>query len=178
MGFIHWQVGRLGGLVGLLIAGLFLANCSPASSKTGNLEVRLYDHREAIGDFSKLQLTVSAVAIHPAGQPRLEGWVELKPALRELDLTQYVEGRQATIAQAAVESGAYNAIHLTIEAVSGTLISGQQVDVAAKVEPVALNFRIRGDRPTTVGLDLIVSDLSDHPGQGYELRVREAIVIP
>ena len=165
------------GLVWLFMAGLLMAGCGRPDPTMGNLEVRVWDHREAIGDFSELWLTFSTVAIHQAGQPRTQGWVELEPSVQKLDLTRYVNGHTAILAQVPVEIGAYNAVHLTIDQVSGTLIDGQPVEVQANFEPVALNFRIREDQTTTLGLDLVVLDLSDHPGQGYELQIREGVLI-
>lgn len=165
------------GLVWLLMAGLLMAGCGRPDPTMGNLEVQVWDHREAIGDFSELWLTISTVAIHQAGQPRTQGWVELEPSIQKLDLTQYINGRKAVLVQVPVEIGAYNAIHLTINQVSGTLIDGQLVDVKADLEPVALNFRIRDDQTTTLGLDLVVLDLSDHPTQGYTLQIREGVLI-
>src|SRR5262245_649539 len=64
-----------------LILALFGLSCGVSSSEPGHLEVRVRDHREAIGDFRELWLTISAIAIHPIGQPRTEGWIELKPSV-------------------------------------------------------------------------------------------------
>src|SRR5687768_12432200 len=78
-----------------LTLSLLGTGCGVSGSSPGRLEVRVRDHREAIDDFSELWLTFSTVSIHPAGQPRSEGWIELEPAVQRLDLTQYVEGREA-----------------------------------------------------------------------------------
>ena len=138
--------------------------------------MRVRDHREAIDDFSELWLTFSTVSIHPAGQPRSEGWIELKPAVQRLDLTQYVEGREVVIAEAVVEAGVYNAVRLTVDQATGTLTDGQPVEVEVSLGAVALDFQVRSSRTTVLGLDLMVLDLKDHPGQGYELHLREATV--
>ena len=159
-----------------LTVSLLGAGCGVSSSSSGSLEVRVRDHREAIDDFSELWLTFSPVGIHPAGQPRNEGWIELEPAVQRLDLTQYVEGREAMIATAAVEPGAYNAVRLIIDQVEGTLTDGQPAEVEVSVGAVALDFQVRSGRATILELDLVVLDLSDHPGQGYELHLREATV--
>ena len=163
-------------IITVVVLSLLLA-CNGRSPNTGTLEVRLWDHREAIGDFSELWLTVSAVEIHPAGQPRTEGWITLKPAIPELDLTQYVVGSEAVMVTTAVPAGRYNAVHLTVEQAAGTLTDGQQVTVDLALEPVALDFRVISGRTTTLGLDLVVFDVSDHPGGGYQLHIREAILL-
>ena len=99
---------------------------------------------------------------------------ELALLVPELDLSQYVEGEKALIVQTAVTPGHYNAIRLTVGQVKGTLKNGQPAIVAILLEPVALDFRVDDGRITSLGFDLVVLDLSDHPGQGYELHVRES----
>jgi len=160
----------------ILIIGLFGAGCQASGSEPGILEVRLWDHREAIGDFRELRLTLSTIAIHPTGQPRTEGWIEWQPAVQELDLTQYVAGREMVISQIPIKAGPYNAVRLIVPQASGILTDGQPVEVKVNFEVVALDFQIYSDQTTTLGLDLVVMDLSDHPGQGYELQLREAVV--
>src|SRR5262245_49596310 len=123
-----------------LILALLGLSCGVSSSEPGHLEVRIRDHREAIGDFRELWLTISAIGIHPVGQPRTEGWIELEPSVQNLDLTQYTEGQEAIIAQTTVETGSYNAIRLAVARASGTLTEGQSVEVKVSFETVALNF--------------------------------------
>jgi hypothetical protein len=161
------------GLMGLLIASLLATGCSVTNSGLGSLEVQVWDHREAIGDFDELWLTLSGVGIHPTGRPRTEGWLELKPSVQKLDLTRYVAGREMVIARAMVEAGSYNAIRLIVERATGTSTAGQPVDVKVSFETAALDFRVRSGQTTLLGLDLMVLDISDHPGRGYELHLRE-----
>jgi hypothetical protein len=123
-------------------------------------------------------LTISAVAIHPADQPRTSGWLELEPDLSKLDLTRYTEGEQVVILQTAVETGLYNAVRLSVDRATGSLKNGNQAEVEVKLDPVALDFWIRQNHPAIVGLDLVVLDLSDHPDQAYELQIRTGILIP
>jgi hypothetical protein len=175
-------VGAGGGsltVVALLLLALFgvLVACGSPGAGSGILEVRLRDHREAIADFQQLSLTLSGVGIHPAGQSRAEGWIELEPSLRELDLTRYVDGQVASVVQATVETGSYDAVRLTVDRASGTLKEGQPVDVRAGFGPVVLDFQVKGGRTTILRLDLVVSDVSDHPGGNYEIHIREASVV-
>jgi len=161
----------------VVVLSLLLLACNGRSPNTGTLEVRLWDHREAIGDFSELWFTVSAVAIHPTGQSRTGGWIVLKPSIRELDLTQHIVGSEVVVAKTAVPAGRYNAVRLTVEEAAGILTDGQQVAVDVALEPVALDFPVSSDGTTTLGLDLVVFDVSDHPSGGYELHIREAILL-
>lgn len=164
-------------LVFMTMIPLLLAGCAASDLESGRLEVRVWDHREAIDDFDELRLTFSAVGIHPANQPRTAGWIELTPSIQELDLTQYVTGQQAAIGQATVQAGAYNAVRLSVDRVEGVLKGGQPVEVDVRFDAVALDFQIRSGQITVLGLDLMVLDLSDHPNQDYELHLREAIVL-
>ena len=174
--FLRVPLLRTIGLALALLIGLLTAGCITSDSGSGNLEVRVTDHREAIDDFDELWLTISAVGIHPARQSRAEGWIEFEPSLQKLDLTRYVDGREAMIAQTRVETGPYNAVRLIVTQASGALQDGQPVEVKVSFETAALDFQVRGDRTTILELDLMVLDISDHPGQGYELHLREATV--
>jgi hypothetical protein len=160
----------------ILTLALLGLSCSSSTSEPGQVEVRVWDHREAIGDFRSLQLNITALSLHPAGLPRTEGWIELEPTVQSLDLTQYVGGPEATIAQTRVKAGSYNAVRLVIAQASGVLTDGQPVEVKVNFEVAALDFQVSSDQPTILGLDLVVLDLSDHAGQGYELNLREAVV--
>lgn len=69
---------------------LALVACSFGSSATsqGNLEVRITDHREVIEDFNTLDVTISGLAIHPAGATRDQEWQALQPLERQIDLAR------------------------------------------------------------------------------------------
>ena len=165
------------GLAWLLLIFFVAAGCTATGSTTGSLEVRLWDHREAIDDFSELQLNFTTVAVHPANQPRTGGWIELMTSIQKLDLTRYLDGQQAVIATAEIKTDSYDAVRLTIDQASGVLKNGQPVTVDVRFDAVALDFQIRDGQITVVGLDLMVLDLSDHPDQGYELHLRDAMVM-
>jgi hypothetical protein len=166
------------GLACIVYIASLVIGCGASEPERGSLEIRVYDHREAIGDFDELWLTISAVAIHPANQPRTSGWIEFEPDVTELDLTRYIEGEQAIVLETAVETGLYNAVRLTVDRAAGPLKNGQQAEVEIKLDPVALDFWIRQNHPVILGLDLIVLDLSDHPDQAYELQIRAGTLIP
>src|SRR5437773_10467023 len=84
---------RIWPLVALLFAfSLCVTPPAVAGGNQGILEVRIKDHREAIGDFAKLILNVDEVLISP--KPGLmfwqSGWKRLAVSRQSIDLTKYV----------------------------------------------------------------------------------------
>jgi len=162
-------------IAGLLIGLLFATAATTADSRQGVLEVRLKDHREAIGDFSKLTVTVGEIFVSP--KPGLKfwqlGWKSLPVAPTVVDLTRYVGKDSARIFRGSLDPGAFEAIHLKLKNVIGVLKKGQRgVPVKNTVGPIKFPFEIRPGGETMIILDLVVMDMSDHPPQGYELALR------
>ena len=77
----------------LLLTHCLLTPASAAQREQGVLEIQIEDHRDAIGDFAKLNITIEKLLISP--KPGLKfwrtGWHELKMASDSIDLTQYVD---------------------------------------------------------------------------------------
>jgi len=159
-----------------LVLALCLAMPATAAQPSqGMLEVRLKDHREAIGDFAKLTVTVGELLVSP--RPGLKfwqrGWKSLGGAPETVDLTQYIGKSSARIFRGSVNAGAFDAIHLKLKDVSGILKKGQRgAPIRNTVGPIKFPFEIRAQGETLIVLDLVVMDMSDHPPQGYELGVR------
>src|SRR2546426_4406999 len=106
----------------VLILTLSLAPAAYAAGEDqGSLEVRIKDHREAIGDFSQLTLTVGEILISP--KPGLKfwqsGWKGLAAAPEAIDLTKYVGKNSVRIFRGSLSTGAFDAIHLKLKEVSG-----------------------------------------------------------
>jgi len=162
--------------VASLVLVLFLAlPATGAESNQGILEVRLKDHREAIGDFAKLTVTVGELLVSPKPGLRFwqRGWKRLGGAPETVDLTQYIGKSSARIFRGSLNAGAFDAIHLKLKDVSGILKKGQRgAPIRNTVGPIKFPFEIRAQGETLIVLDLVVMDMSDHPPQGYELGVR------
>jgi hypothetical protein len=125
------------------------------------------DHREAIDDFSKLQVFVEAVRVKGRGP-----WLEIAPSTPSFDLTLYAAGGSVSVFQGEMESGPYEGLHLKFEKISGTIKkNGFSVDVKNGVGPIQLPFSLEPKRAALVVIDLKVLDLSDHHGRGYELHL-------
>ena len=84
-----WWTARVAASLLVLAATAPALLATPAGGQeVGRLQVWITDHREAIGDFASLPVTIAAVAIHPAGQPRREGWLRLLVPAPVVDLVE------------------------------------------------------------------------------------------
>lgn len=89
----------------------------------GMLEIRVKDHREAIGDFDKLILTLDTILISPTVGLKFwqTRWRSLDPATPSFDLTKYIGAESVRIFQGALDPGNFDAVHLKLKKTSGVL---------------------------------------------------------
>ena len=163
----------------ILIAWLLLVGAAidarAAERQQGILEVQIKDHRDAIGDFDKLNITIEKIAVSP--KPGLKfwqtGWKDLAVSSEPVDLTQYVGKRTAQVFRAPIDAGSFDAFHLKIKSTAGILKKAQRkAPVKNTIGPFKLAYEVRPSAETLLILDLVVSDMSDHPPRGYELSLR------
>ncbi|HEY6365243.1 MAG TPA: DUF4382 domain-containing protein [Candidatus Binatia bacterium] len=146
-----------------------------AKESQGILEVRIKDHREAIGDFGKVTLTIGEILISP--KPGLKfwqsSWKSLAAAPESIDLTQYVDKNSVAVFRGYIDIGSFDAVHLKLKEVIGILKKSQrEAHIKNTVGPIKLSFEVRAQGETKIVLDLVVMDMSDHPPRGYELAVK------
>jgi len=143
-------------------------------SSDGTLEIRVKDHREAIGDFAVLEVIVETIRIGPESgiaPPTME-WTELNPSPNTVDLTRFTGKDSARIFKGSLPRGNFAAIQVRLHPVTGTLKNNQKkVPVADLTSPIRLPFSIQSKVQTLIVLDLVVVDMSDHPPRAYELHV-------
>lgn len=154
----------------LLIA--LVAACSTpfgSTSTPGTVEVRISDHREAIGDFERLDITIEHIGFHPTGAPRTEGWLEVEPDVEVVDLTQVVDGPTVTILETSVQSGGYDAVRLTVTEGQGVLQDNTTVELAGFEEAARLEFALQSDERLILVIDVVVESEDDHPGGSYQM---------
>ena len=160
---------------------LALAGCDAPSdsndgaSAAGTLEIHVTDHREAIGDFARLDVEIDTVRLHPKRllSLRRSDWLDLQPAVANVDLTQVTEKRTIAIWRGDLPTGRFEAVHLKLKGAGGELKeSAEAVPVADEARPIHLPFDVRANDVTRVVVDLVVLDMSDHPNRGYEVHVR------
>jgi hypothetical protein len=154
----------LGAMVG---AALLLAACQPQTgATTGALEVRLSDHRIAIGDFESLDTTLTSIDVHPTGQSRVEGWLIIAPQTAVVDLTQYLGDREAVVLTTDLPAGEYDAVRLVVAGGEGRLKTGATASVEG-FSQAALRFTLSSETTAVILLDVVVESTEDHPGGGY-----------
>jgi len=162
-------------LLTLLLVHCLLTPASAAEREQGVLEIQIKDHRDAIGDFAKLNVTVEKLLISP--KPGLKfwrtGWHELMAAPNTIDLTQYIGAKRGRIYRGPIDAGSFDAFHLKLKTIEGLLKKNKRGAVVKNtVGPVKLSFDVSPKGETLLVIDLVVTDFSDHPPRGYELGLR------
>jgi hypothetical protein len=155
----------------------FLICTAPAAGdkRQGTLEIRIKDHREAIGDFSNLRLSIEQILVSP--KPGIKfwqtGWKSLATDRQSIDLTKYIGKNSARVFRSMIDPGSFDAIHVKVGDVDGTLKKNHtNVKVKNLVGAVKLSFQVQPEGETLFVLDLVVLDMSDHPPRAYELAIR------
>jgi Domain of unknown function (DUF4382) len=158
-----------------VILGLSAPLTIAAAQDHGVLEIQIKDHREAIGDFAKFDITIDQISISP--KPGLmfwqTGWKDLAPSMRNIDLTQYISKKTARVFRSRVDAGAFDALQIEIKSIKTVLkkTSGR-TPVKNTLGALKLAFEVPAQGETVIILDLVVTDFSDHPPRGYELGIK------
>lgn len=162
-------------LIGLLVLTACAGSANSPSSP-GTLAIQISDHRQAIGDFERLDITIKSVGLHPASAPRTEGWLNFEPDTPVVDLTQVVGDPAVTILQTTVPPGVYDAVRLVVAGGEGVLKEGNTAAVPGFEEAIRLIFTLQGGDAITLVMDVTVESKDDHPGGGYELHLRSVVI--
>ena len=111
----------------LLLAGV-LNQLQAAQREQGILEIQIKDHRDAIGDFDKLIITLDKIAVSPKAGLKFwqTGWKDLTVTSEPIDLTKYVGKKTAQVFRAPIDAGAFDAFHLKIKNTAGVLKKSQR----------------------------------------------------
>lgn len=139
------------------------------------MEVRVKDHREAIGDFSRFTLKLGTIGISSAaGLPFWRaGWRELLTSVQSIDLTKYTGKESVAVFTGMISTGSFDAIRLNIAAIEAIhKKNGRPAAVKNTLTPIKLSFAVDPGGKTLIILDLVVLDMSDHPPRGYELGIK------
>jgi hypothetical protein len=159
----------------LVLACCCFSSISRAADAQGVLEIQIKDHRDAIGDFGKLNILIDKILISPKAGLKIwqTGWKELNASPDTVDLTKHIGEPTARVFRSSIDAGSFDAFHLKLKNVDGMLKKNQKTAaVKNTVGPVKLSFDVPAKGETILVIDLTVVDLSDHPPRGYELGIK------
>lgn len=126
---------------------------------TGTFVLQVTDQPSAIGDFESLNVTVSEVRLHKAGNETNETgeWMILEPSNRTFDLTKLQDGNVTTIINESIGAGKYTQVRLIVESTKG-LVNETIVDVAVPSETLKIvkSFTIAENQTVTFIFDIHV----------------------
>ena len=126
---------------------------------TGTFVLQVTDQPSAIGDFDQLNVTVSEVRLHKAGNETNETgeWMILEPSNHIFDLTKLQDGNVTTIVNESIGTGEYTQVRLIVESTEG-LVNGTMVDVAVPSETLKIvkSFTIAENQTVTFIFDIHV----------------------
>ena len=126
---------------------------------TGTFVLQVTDQPSAIGDFESLNVTVSEVGLHKAGNETNETgeWMILEPSNRTFDLTKLQDGNVTTIINESIGTGKYTQVRLIVESTKG-LVNETIVDVAVPSDTLKIvkPFTITENQTVTFIFDIHV----------------------
>ncbi|MFQ5943023.1 MAG: DUF4382 domain-containing protein [Anaerolineales bacterium] len=155
--------------LGAIAAILFFSACARIPAE-GTVQVQFSDHRDAIGDFSRLEAKIKGVSLHST---QARDWVDLKVQDPVIDLTQLEGDNFKQVLEQRVPADRYDAIRVDLTDVRGSLVSGEEVALDDFSSAARLEFELEVGKTATLMVDLKVQSEHDHSGGGYVLILRE-----
>ncbi|QLG60810.1 DUF4382 domain-containing protein [Halorarum salinum] len=111
----------------------------------GSMTFYVSDEENAIGDFERLNVTVTAVGLHRAGDGDSGGWVERDVDDRTVDLTTLTGANATRLGTFGVGNGTYDRVFVHVGGIDGTLADGESVNVKLP------SSKLQVDKRFTVG---------------------------
>ncbi|MFQ5960745.1 MAG: DUF4382 domain-containing protein [Candidatus Methylomirabilales bacterium] len=156
---------------------LALAACSAqGEQQTGRVAVRVTDHRAGIGDFATLHVQFAEISLHRRGASRWTGWVELLRNSPAVDIVPLKDGRWATVGEARVGTGRYDAVRVRFGDIQGTLRRGKRLNMSPIGSTIAVDLDVQRDSRRTVLIDLYVEDQTEHQPGLYAVKIQEITI--
>ena len=164
-----------------LIAVCVTVSLTPTvSTELREFEFRITDHQAGIEDFSRLDVQLASVSIHPKNAARNDGWIELDREFELIDIVPLKNGRYVSSGIYQVPSAVYDAIRVRFQSVVGELHNDMPPSLLVKDTTVALKFDLTGNisvyNKLALVLDLYVESQTDHEPNLYAVKVREVRV--
>ncbi len=157
-----------------------LAPVGPGSQPgtQGYLTFLISDEVNAIGDFQSLNVSISKIGLHLAGE---DGeWIELDPEVKEVDLTLLQGTKAQSIWSGNITAGRYTKVFIYVDNVWGQLTEakgGSTVEVKLPSNKLQISkpFEVTDDQETNFVYDLtVVAAGNDRSGIKYVLKPQVA----
>jgi hypothetical protein len=158
-----------------VLLGLHATIAVAAQNERGILEIQIKDHREAIDDFSQVKLVIDRILLSPRTGIKFwrAEWQAIVPSSDTLDLTRVTGKKSVPIFRGEVSAGTFDAFDIKIKSIAAVLKKNRNSALIKNtLFPVKLAFEVPAKGETLLVVDLVVTDLSDHPPQGYELAIK------
>ena len=160
----------------VLALSLFLLLTSApgvAQPGSGQVEVRVTDHRAGIADFTTLHVELAEVSLHRRGQPRGAGWVLALQGAPPTDVVPLKQGRWVALGTEHVPTGRYDAVRVRFGAIRGELTRGGVGNMVPDASIVAIDLDVTPGGQYALLIDLYVEDQSDHRPGLYAVKIQE-----
>ena len=144
-----------------------------AGAPMGQLEVRVTDHKPGIDQFSALDVTLRAVALHEKGEGRRKGWIDIVDQTEAIDIVPLKDGRFVSLGTQDVPVGDYDAVAVRFASVEGQLKAAGKPTVWLDDAIVSVDLSITKQKNTPLVIDLYAEDQTEHDPPRYEVKVKE-----
>lgn len=160
-------------LVSSMPALAVIAGTALARSPMGELEVRVTDHKPGIDQFSSLDVTLEAVALHERGKGRRDGWIDIIGKTEAIDIVPLKDGRFVSLGMQDVFTGDYDAVAIRFAAVEGQLKTEGEPTVWLDDTIVSIDVSVTDQENTPLVVDLYAEDQTEHDPPRYVVKVKE-----
>lgn len=128
----------------------------PTPNPEGNFVFLISDEVNAISDFSSAIVTISKIGLQQSDGGK---WIEFKPEIAEVDLTQVQGDAVQEVWQGDIPSGQYSQVFIYVDDIHGVLkATGQTVEVKLPSRKLHISqpFGVATDTITSFTYDLTV----------------------
>jgi|GEM_PF-6987913 len=144
-----------------------------AGAPMGQLEVRVTDHKPGIDQFSALDVTLEAIALHERGKGRRDGWIDIVGETTAIDIVPLKDGRFESLGVKDVPIGEYDAVAVRFAAVHGKLKAEGNPTIWLDDAIVRIDVAVTEQANTPLVLDLYAEDQTEHDPPRFEVKVKE-----
>lgn len=144
-----------------------------AGQAMGKLEVRVTDHKPAIEQFQRLDVTLEAVALHEKGKGRSDGWVKITTTSPPIDIVPLKDGAYQSLGVSSVLLGDYDAVSISFAKLESELKTGEEPVVWPDDTIVRIDVAITEQENLPLVLDLYAEDQTEHDPPRYMVKVKE-----